>query len=120
MDSKPIVGVYEGKGIIRLREQPQQLEEDQEILISIVPLRPEDADENGSRPSPFTYFRQLVKKLCEYEHAYGMTSQEFYQQFQSGAIPEGPFDYFDWRVLYDSYKHMQQRFGFSRDQLADA
>jgi hypothetical protein len=119
MDSKPLVGVYEGKGVIRLREQPQQLEEDQEILISIVPFHPEAEDEGGSRPSPLTYFRQLVKKLCEYERAYGMTSQEFYQQFQAGAIPEGPCDYLDWRVLYDSYQHMQQRFGFSRDQLAD-
>lgn len=120
MVSKSLVGIYEGKGIIRLREQPQQLEENQELLISIVPLHQEDGDEDGTRPSPLTYFRQLVNRLSQYEQAYGMTSQEFYHQFQSGAIPEGPFDYFDWRVLYDSYQHMQQRFGFSREQLAGA
>ena len=120
MVSNSLVGIYEGKGIIRLREQPQQLEENQELLISIVPLHPGDGDEDGTRPAPLSHFRQLVDKLRQYEQAYGMTSQEFYQRFQSGSIPEGPFDYFDWRVLYDSYQHMQQRFGFSREQLADA
>ena len=120
MVSKSLVGTYEGKGIIRLREQPQQLEENQELLISIVPLHQEDADEEATRPSPLTYFRQLVNKLRQYEQAYGMTSQEFYQRFQSGSIPEGPFDYFDWRILYDSRQHMRQRFGFSREQFADA
>lgn len=118
MVSKSLLGVYEGKGLIRLREQPQQLEENQELLISIVPLPQADTDD--ARPSPLAYFRHIVSKLGQYEQEYGMASHDFYQRFQSGAIPEGPFDYFDWRVLYDSYQHMQKRFGFSREQLADA
>ena len=53
------------------------------------------------------------------EEKYGLTSEEFYRQFQSGNLEEGPFDYFDWRVLYNGYRRMQDRFGFSREQLVD-
>ena len=116
---EPITAVYEGKGIIRLRGHFPQLREDQDLLITIVSVPPEhQADE--TQPSPWEYFRQIVGELHRYEQKYDMTSDEFYRQFQSGALEEGPFDYFDWRVLYDGYRHMQKRFGFSRKQLADA
>jgi len=111
--------VYEGKGIIRLRGHPPQLQEEQELLVTIVPI-PLEHKVDEARPSPMEYFRQVVSDLYHYEQKYGMTSEEFYQQFQSGALQEGPFDYFDWRVLYDGYRRMQERFGFSREQLADA
>ena len=120
MISESVMAVYEGKGVIRLREQPVQLQEDQELLITIVPLpkRCEGTDE--TRPSPEEYFYRIVKGLHRYERKYRMTSEEFYRRFQSGDIQEGPFDYFDWRVLYDGYRYMQDHFGFSRESLADA
>lgn len=119
MIKEPIVAVYEGKGIIRLREQPLELEKEQELLVTIVPIPVEYRDTDKTRPTPLAYFHQLVNKLCHYEEKYGMSSEEFYQRFQSGAIQERPFDYFDWRVLYDGYRRMQERFGFSRERLPD-
>jgi len=120
MIGESVIAVYEGKGVIRLREQPVQLQEDQELLITIVPLpkRQEALDE--TRPSPETYFHQIVNGLHLYERKYGMTSEEFYRRFQSGDIQEGPFDYFDWRVLYDGYRYMQDHFGVSRESLSNA
>lgn len=120
MIRESVIAVYEGKGVIRLREQPVQLQKDQELLITIVPLpkRQEALDE--TRPSPEAYFHQIVNGLHLYERKYGMTSEEFYRRFQSGDIQEGPFDYFDWRVLYDGYRYMQDHFGFSRESLSNA
>ena len=118
MVREPKVAVYKGNGVIHLREQPMELQEDQELLITILPL---PADSSGKvLPTPLAYFRQLVNKLRHYEEKYGMSSEEFYRRFQSGTIQEGPFDYFDWRVLCDGYRRMQERFGFSREELAGA
>lgn len=120
---EPVTAVYEGKGVIRLREHPPQLQEHQELLLTIVSIplaTTEDSAVDEAQLSPKTYFLQIVNELRHYEQQFGMTSQEFYQKFQSGALQEGPFDYFDWRVLYDGYRYMQERFGFSREQLNDA
>jgi len=79
----------------------------------IVPI-PTESQSDEAQPSPLEYFGQIVDDLHHYEEKYGMTSEEFYQQFQSGDLEEGPFDYFDWRVLYNGYRRMQERFfGFS-------
>jgi len=120
MFREPITAVYKGDGVIRLRERPRDLQEEQELLVTIVPIPMEHQVVDRTRPTPLAYFHQLVNRLRRYEEKYGMTSEEFYQRFQSGAIQEGPFDYFDWRVLYDGYRRMQERFGFSRERLADA
>ena len=119
MIREPIIAVYEGKGIIRLRGHLPQLQEDQDLLVTIVPI-PMEHKADEARPSPLEYFRQIISDLCHYEQKHGMTSEEFYQRFRSGDLQEGPFDYFDWRVLYNGYRHMQKRFGFSREQLPDA
>jgi len=85
-----------------------------------MPLRKRRKATGEARPSPEAYFRQIVNGLHRYEQKYGMTSEEFYRRFHSGDIQEGPFDYFDWRVLYDGYRYMQDHFGFSRESLSDA
>lgn len=120
MIQEPLIAIYKGNGVIRLREQPPELQEEQELLIAILPLPVDSRSTTKAPPTPPAYFRQLVSKLRRYEEKYGLSSEEFYRQFQSGAIQEGPFDYFDWRVLYDGYRRMQERFGFSRERLADA
>lgn len=120
MISEPIVGVYEGEGVVRLREPTQQLQKGQELLVTIMPLPIKYKVVSETQPSPLAYFRQILSRLRHYEQKYRMTSKEFYQRFQSGSIQEGPFDYFDWRVLYDGYRYMQKRFGSSRGQLTDA
>lgn len=114
MIDKSLVAVYEGEGVIRLREHPSHLQKDQKLLVAIVPLPTE-----REAPAPATYFRQLVAQLQRYEEKYGMTSEIFYKKFQSGEVKEGsaesPFDYFDWRTLYDGYQYMQAHFGLSRE-----
>jgi hypothetical protein len=118
MTDKSLVAVYEGEGVIRLRERPSDLQKDQKLLIAIVPLPTE-----REAPPSAAYFRQLVAQLQRYEKKYGMTSEVFYKKFQSGEIPEGPtespFDYFDWRTLYDGCQYMQAHFGLSREALTD-
>jgi len=119
MISEPVTAVYKGEGIVRLHGHFPQLQENQDLLVTIVAIPPEHQADK-TQPSPLEYFRQIVSKLHHYEQKYGITSEEFHRQFQSGVLPEGPFDYFDWRVLYNGYRHMQKRFGFSREQIADA
>jgi hypothetical protein len=113
MNKTPVRAVYKGNGIIQLYDQ-RDLQNDQELLVTIMPIFVEQEITGEARPIPLIYFRQLVSRLRQYEEKYGMNSEEFYRQFQSGAIPEGSFDYFDWRVLYDGCRRMQERFGFSR------
>ncbi len=119
MIREPLLAVYEGNNLIRLNQPPPglKLEKEQELLVSIVLMPVKVADK--TRPTPLAHFRQLVNELRQYESKYGMSSEEFYQKFQSGAIPEGPFDYFDWRTICDGYRYMQERFHFSREQSAN-
>lgn len=56
--------------------------------------------------------------LQEMEEKYGMTSAEFYQRFQDGALPEGPEDYWEWRTRYKSALIMQERFGFGEAEFS--
>ncbi len=114
MIREPIRAVYKGDGVIQLYKQLEELQNDQELLVTIVPTLAEYEVMSDTRPTPLIYFRQLVNRLRHYEEKYGMNSEEFYRQFQSGAIQEESFDYFDWRVLYDGCRRMQERFGFSR------
>jgi len=116
MINETLVGVYEGEGIIRLHERPPQLQKDQELLVAITPISREQVVD-AARPSPRVLFGQIISQLRHYEQKYGMRSEEFYQRFQSGTVQEEHFDYFDWRVLYDGYRHMQKRFGFSPRDL---
>ncbi len=88
MIKEPLAAVYEGKGIIRLREHIPPLQENQDLLITIVPI-PIKSQTDETQPSPLEYFRQIVDDLDRYEKKHGMTSEEFYQQFQSGDLQEG-------------------------------
>jgi len=75
-----------------------------------------------TRPSrtPAEYFAETTRILRQLEQKHGMTSAEFYRQFQAGAIQEGPEDYWEWRVRYKSFLTMQERFGFSAAEVANA
>jgi hypothetical protein len=74
------------------------------------------------RPSktPAEYFAETVRVLRCLERKHGMTSAEFYRKFQEGELKEGPDDYWEWRVRYKSFLTMQDRFGFSEAEVADA
>lgn len=87
-------------------------EEDYALVLSIIEAR--------KRRTPFELFAETVRRLRELERKYGMSSAEFYAGFQSGAIQEGPLDYFDWRVEYGSFLSMKERFGFSEEEVSDA
>ena len=119
MIKEPVLAVYEGDCLIRLAEPPKNLQKEQELLVTILPIPVQHKVAGRTRATPLEYFRQLVSKLRYYEEKYGMTSEEFYQGFQSGKIQEGPLDYFDWRILYNGYRRMQEQFHFSPEQLAD-
>lgn len=93
-------------------------EDDYDLLRGIVAAHRQRKER--PRRTPFELFAETVRRLRELERKYGMSSAEFYEGFQSGRIPEGPLDYFDWRVEYGSYLRMKERFGFSEDQVTDA
>jgi hypothetical protein len=119
MIKEPMLAVYEGDCRIRLAEPPKDLQKEQELLVTILPIPVKHKAAGKRRSTPLAYFRQLVSKLRYYEEKYGITSEEFYQGFQSGKIQEGPLDYFDWRILYNGYRRMQEQFHFSPEQLAN-
>ena len=68
-----------------------------------------------TRPArtPAEYFSETVRILRRLEQRYGMTSADFYRQFQEGGLQEGPADYWEWRTRYKSLLTMQERFGSS-------
>jgi hypothetical protein len=66
--------------------------------------------------TPAQYYAETVHFLQEMEEKYGMTSTEFYQRFQDGALSEGPEDYWEWRTRYKSALIMQERFGFGETE----
>jgi hypothetical protein len=70
MIDKSLVAVYEGEGVIRLRERPPHLQKDQKLLVAIVPLPTE-----REAPVPATYFRQLVAQLQRYEEKVSVQGQ---------------------------------------------
>lgn len=59
-------------------------------------------------------FNELVTDLEKYENQFGMDSEDFYQDFQSGEISEEREEFYDWRVKYSSYRSMNERFGLTR------
>jgi hypothetical protein len=66
------------------------------------------------------YYAETVHTLRELEQRYGMTSADFYRQFQEGTLPEGPNDYWEWRTRYKSLLNMQERYGFSEAEVVHA
>ena len=61
-----------------------------------------------------------MRILRRLEQQHGMSSAEFYRQFQEGTLQEGSTDYWEWRVRYKSFLTMQERFGFSAAEVVDA
>ena len=55
------------------------------------------------RQRPEAYRAETLRVLRRYERKYKMTSAEFYRRFQTGELPEGQRDYFDWRVRYNTF-----------------
>jgi hypothetical protein len=75
-----------------------------------------------TRPTrtPAEYYAETVRILRGLERRYGMTSEDFYCQFQEGRLQEGQADYWEWRTRYKSLLTMQERFGFSEAEAAHA
>jgi hypothetical protein len=69
---------------------------------------------------PVEYYAETVRILRGLEQQYGMTSADFYRQFQEGTLPEGPNDYWEWRTRYKSLLTMQERYGFSEAEVVHA
>jgi len=69
--------------------------------------------------TPSEYFAETVRILRRLEQKYGTSSAEFYREFREGALPEGPADYWEWRVRYKSFLTMQERFGFSETEIVN-
>lgn len=59
-------------------------------------------------------FNLIVADLEEYESKFGMSSEYFYNAFNSSEISEESEEFFMWRHKYSSYKHMNKRFGLTR------
>jgi len=80
-------------------------EDDYDLLRGIVAAHRQRKER--PRRTPFELFAETVRRLRELERKYSMSSAEFYEGFQSGRIPEGPLDYFEWRALYGSLQRMK-------------
>ncbi len=51
---------------------------------------------------------ELQTKLQKYETQYQMPSDTFYQRFNEGTLGDA-IDYFEWSVLYDLWRSVQER-----------
>jgi hypothetical protein len=51
---------------------------------------------------------ELQHDLADYEQQYGLTSSEFYQQFQSGETDDC-MDYVEWASLFQMAENLQER-----------
>jgi len=49
-----------------------------------------------------------AKRLKVFERKHSMTSDEFFEKFQSGAFGDDP-EWFDWLFQYKAYKHLKER-----------
>ncbi len=85
--------------------------EDYDFVRSAIQAR--QALPTRSAKTPAEYFAETVRILHGLEQQYGMTSADFYRQFQEGRLLEGPADYWEWRTRYKSLLAMKKRFGFS-------
>lgn len=64
------------------------------------------------------HLAEVRRTLRGYERKYKMTSAEFYWRFQAGELGEDELDYFDWRVQFNSYKHLKKKIANGKRKTA--
>jgi hypothetical protein len=55
-----------------------------------------------------TDLRQIEADLAHFEQEYGMTSDQFWKQYQAGKMADTA-DYMEWNVLLKSRRRVQER-----------
>lgn len=50
--------------------------------------------------NPIDDLLMLAEELSQFERQYGMSSQEFYDQYESDMLDDDVDDYFEWMVVY--------------------
>lgn len=59
---------------------------------------------------------RLRAELTRFEEQYGMSSEEFYRQYQSGQAGDNP-DVFEWNVFYKMYIRLQNQLAILQADL---
>ena len=76
--------------------------------------------------NPIDDLLELSDELREYERAYGMSSAQFYQQYQAGTLDVDAEPYFDWADIYELFLETKHRLELAlmraaiRSELAEA
>jgi len=105
--------IASGEGVMLLLSS-----EDYNFVISAIAAR--KALPTRPARTPAEYFAETVRILHDLEQRHGMTSADFYRQFQEGNLQEGLADYWEWRTRYKSLLTMKERFGFSEAEAVYA
>lgn len=63
--------------------------------------------------------RDLERDLSELEQQYQMTSEEFFQRWVAGELPDTA-DFMDWNALYQMAREVRERLELLRGQIEPA
>ncbi len=70
------------------------------------------------RLTPPQVYERTLAGLTAFERKYGLTSEQFLQDFETGNIDEAPDDwltFYRWRTMAYSLQRMEREYGFNRE-----
>ncbi len=59
---------------------------------------------------------ELAQDLAKFERQFGMSSEEFYRQYQAGKMGDD-MDVFEWNVFYRMYGRLKEQVAYLQQQL---
>jgi hypothetical protein len=62
---------------------------------------------------------QLKLELTKFEQQFGLSSEDFMQQYQAGQMGDD-IDVFEWHVLYKMYARLREQLAVFQDNLASS
>lgn len=78
----------------------------------------EEYERAQRRQTPRQIYEQTLAQVVEFETKYACSSEQFLQDFESGALDEDPGDwiaFYRWRTLAYGLRRMEQEYHFTRE-----
>lgn len=70
---------------------------------------------------PRQVYETTLTQVVAFETKYGLSSEQFLQDFEAGIIDEDPTDwvaFYRWRTMAYGLQHMEKEYGFQREAKA--
>ncbi len=98
--TKFISAIYEGNGILKLSQEVEELQANQQVMIMVIPAP--SSDEAMKLEVERIGFEGLCDYLKENETRYNLSSAEFYRRFRQGEMGDAD-DFILWAGAYEIY-----------------